>query len=103
MRAYIVFSGSGSLLILTSCPSVTDPRLLEKFDRKGISKFIAYEVPVELVHEVYGEPFEEIVADLRRHEDVRVLDFNGYHIFNCFSLSELGQAVRWEQGSARLQ
>jgi len=54
MKAYIVFSGSGSLLILTSCSSVTDPRLLEKFDRKGMTRFIAYEVPVELVHDAYG-------------------------------------------------
>jgi hypothetical protein len=96
MRAYIVFSGSGAILILTSCGCVTDPRLIEKFTRKGISKFIAYEVPVEHVQEVYGEPFEVVASDLAGREDVRVLDFNGYHIFNCFSMSELGSAVRYE-------
>jgi len=96
MRAYIVFSGSGAILILTSCSCVTDPRLIEKFTRKGISKFIAYEVPVEHVQEVYGEPFELIASDLAQRRDVRVLDFNGYHIFNCFSMSQLGRAVRFE-------
>jgi len=25
-----------------------------------------------------------------------VLDFNGHHIFSCFSLSDLGQAIRHE-------
>ncbi len=94
MRAYLIFTGSGPILILTTHPSVDDERLVAKLRHKGIAKFIAYEVPVERVRRIYGVPFDVIAADLAGQEDVRVLDFNGHHIFASFSLSELGEAVR---------
>ena len=46
MKAALLFTGSGPLVILTSHASFTDPALLEKLAAKGIDKFIAYEVPV---------------------------------------------------------
>lgn len=97
MRAYLVFSGSGPILILTTYSSVTDPRLVEKLKAKGIGKFVAYEVPLERTRELYGAPFEVVAADLVGREDVRVLDFNGHHIFANFSLRELGEAVHFEE------
>ena len=42
MRAYIVFSGTGPILILTTYPELTDGRLVEKLVHKGIAKFTAY-------------------------------------------------------------
>ncbi len=97
MRAYLVFTGSGPILILTTYSSVTDPRLVEKLKAKGIGKFVAYEVPLERTRELYGAPFEVVAADLVGREDVRVLDFNGHHIFANFSLRELGEAVHFEE------
>jgi hypothetical protein len=94
MRAYLIFTGSGPILILTTYAVVSDPRLVEKLAHKGIAKFLAYEVPVERARKLYGVPFEVIAADLRGREDVRVLDFNGHHIFANFQLSELGEAIR---------
>ena len=73
---------------------MNDERLVAKLRHKGIAKFIAYEVPVERVRRIYGVPFDVIAADLAGQEDVRVLDFNGHHIFASFSLSELGEAIR---------
>lgn len=93
MRAYIVFSGTGPILLLTTYPEMTDDRLVNKLSQKGISKFIAYEVSVERVRSVYGVPFEVIAADLESQEDCRVLDFNGHHIFSIFSFSEFGEAI----------
>ncbi len=93
MRAYILFSGTGPLLVLTTYPEVTDPRLLARLSHKGIAKFIAYEVALGRVREQYGVPFEVVAADLEGVEDVRVLDFNGHHIFACFSLAELAGPV----------
>ena len=61
---------------------------------KGIVKFIAYEVSIDHVRRIYGVPFEVIAADLEKTEDVRVLDFNGHHIFSRFSLSELGDPIK---------
>ena len=93
MRAYIVFSGTGPILILTTYPELTDERLVEKFSHKGIVKFIAYEVPRERVRSIYGVPYEVIADDLSHTEDLRVLDFNGHHIFSRFAFSELGDPI----------
>jgi hypothetical protein len=95
MRAYIVFSGTGPILILTTYASLTDERLVEKLRHKGIVKFIAYEVPVAEVQRIYGVPFDVIASDLEQAEDVRVLDFNGHHIFSSFSFSQLGEPIKW--------
>ncbi len=93
MRSYILFSGTGPILMLTTYPELANERLLEKLRHKGIVKFIAYEVPLERVRSTYGVPFEVIAADLERTEDIRVLDFNGHHIFSRFSFSELGDPI----------
>jgi len=94
MRAYILFSGTGPILVLTTYPELTDVRLVEKLSHKGIIKFIAYEVLVERVQAIYGVPFEVIAADLEHTEDLRVLDFNGHHIFSRFSFAELGEPIK---------
>jgi len=95
MRSYIVFSGTGPILILTTYPSLTDERLVGKLAHKGIVKFIAYEVSVEQVRRTYGVPFEVIASDLEQGEDVRVLDFNGHHIFSNFSLADFGEPIKY--------
>ena len=94
MRAYIIFCGTGPIMILTTHPSPTDPRLVQKLRLKGISKFIAYEVAIDEVRRVYGVPFEVIAADLEHTEDLRVLDFNGHHIFASFSFAQLGDPIK---------
>ena len=98
MRSYILFSGTGPILILTTYPELADERLLKKLRHKGIVKFIAYEVPLERVQSIYGVPFEVIAADLERTEDIRVLDFNGHHIFSRFSFAELGKPIMCGEG-----
>jgi hypothetical protein len=95
MRAYIVFSGTGPILILTTYPELTDERLVAKLMHKGIVKFIAYEVPVERARSVYGVPYDVVAEDLEHTEDLRVLDFNGHHIFGSFSFAELGDPIVW--------
>ena len=95
MKAYIVFSGTGPILILTTYPDLMDERLVDKLKHKGIAKFIAYEVGVETVRRIYGVPFEVIATDLETSEDLRVLDFNGHHIFSRFSLGELGEPIKY--------
>ncbi|MCU0235101.1 MAG: hypothetical protein MUE90_13860 [Thermoanaerobaculales bacterium] len=94
MRAYIIFSGTGPILMLTTYPALTDPRLVAKLAQKGIAKFIAYEVSVERVRDIYGVPFEVIAADLAAVEDCRVLDFNGHHIFSRFPFAEFGELIK---------
>ncbi len=96
MRSYLVLTENGPLLVLTSMEGISEELLPESLHKKGIDKFIAYEVPVDKVHEFYGIPFEIISADLERGKDLRVVDFNGQHIFSHLSFSDLGRQIQHE-------
>ena len=97
-KAFLIFTGSGPILLLCTYPSVTDDRLVEKLRYKGIDRFLAYEVDLEAVRKRYLQTFEGVVADLEdlgHAEDIRVLDFNGHQIMANFSLEELGEPVKY--------
>ncbi len=91
MKAGIIFTGTGPILILTSYPSLSDPSLAAKLREKGIERYLAYELPVEQVKEVYGSHFETVVNDVQQKDDLRVLDYNGHHVFLNFDLRGLSQ------------
>lgn len=93
MKAGIFFTGTGPILILTTYETLNDPKFLEKLHTKGIKKFIAYEVSEEKVKEIYGLHFKVVMGDLRQTDDLRVLDYDGHHVFYNFSLRELGEPV----------
>lgn len=96
IRSYLIFTGTGPILVLSTYPSLTDDRLVEKLRYKGITKFIAYEVALETVQERYAHAFANVVADLTEVPDLRVLDFNGHQIMTNFSLAELGEPIHFE-------
>lgn len=96
MKAFILFSGSAPLLLLTSHESAKDPRFIQKLAMKGMKKFVAYEVPEELVKQVYGTHYEVVMEDLHQTDDLRVLDYDGYHVVNTFSFKTLGKPVLYE-------
>jgi hypothetical protein len=96
MKVVMLFPGSGPVVIITSHESVTDPKLLEKLAAKGINKFIAYEIPVELAKERYGGHYDVVIGDLHETDDLRVLDYDGMRAFKLFRLSELGEPVLYE-------
>lgn len=93
MKAGIFFTGTGPILILTSYASLDDPNLVEKLSAKRINKFIAYEVSGEKVKEKYGIQYSTIMGDLHQTDDLRVLDYDGHHIFKSFSFEELGVPI----------
>jgi len=95
-RAYLLFTGSGPILVLSTYPRLADERLLAKLRYKGIDKFIAYEVALATVEARYSHAYHSIAADLGGNEDLRVLDFNGHQIMANFSLAELGEPIRIE-------
>jgi hypothetical protein len=90
MKAGIFFTGSGPILLLTSYDSLTDKKLVDKLAAKGIKKFIAYEVPTEPLKQKYGTHFSVVMGDLHQQDDLRILDYDGHHVFNNFALKELG-------------
>ena len=96
MKAGIFFTGTGPILILTTYASLDAPKLVDKLTQKGIKKYIAYEVPEELVKQRYGKHFNVILGDLKQSDDLRVLDYDGHHVFYNFSLTEIGQPVFYE-------
>ena len=90
MKAGVIFTGTGPILIITTYPSLLDDELADKFVQKGIGKYIASEVDVQLCRKRYGRLFESIEKDLGPH-DFRVLDYNGHNVFHTFSFNELGE------------
>jgi predicted ABC-type ATPase len=96
MKAGIFFTGTGPILILTSYESLDDPKLVEKLALKGIKKYIAYEIQEDLVKQRYGKQFNVILGDLKQADDLRVLDYNGHHVFYNFSINEIGEPIYHE-------
>lgn len=96
MKAGIFFTGTGPILLLTSYETLDDPRFVEKLATKGIKKFIAYEVSEDQVKEKYGQQYKVILGDLKQSDDLRVLDYDGHHVFYNFSVGELGEPIRYE-------
>lgn len=97
MKAEMLFTGSGPIVILTSHDSITDPVLLDKLEAKGIERFIAYEIPLDLAKKRYGGHFTTVLNDLHETDDLRVLDYNGERAFALFSLKELASPVVYEK------
>ncbi|MBL7180369.1 MAG: hypothetical protein ABIK98_05820 [Pseudomonadota bacterium] len=96
MKAGIFFTGSGPIVVITSYDSFYEERFIEKLTAKGIKKFIAYEVPIDQVKKIYGKHYTVIMGDLRQTDDLRVLDYDGHHVFYSFSLKGLGDPFVYE-------
>lgn len=93
MKAGIIFTGTGPILILTSYDSFNDPKFMQKLQAKGIMKYIAYELDVEEVRRKYGAKYDSIMNDVMQEEDLRVLDYNGHNVFYNFSFVDLGSPI----------
>ena len=96
MKAGIIFTGTGPILLLTSYDDLGDPSLKAKLASKGIKKYIAYEVAANKVKERYGQHYNIVLGDLQQSDDLRVLDYDGHHVFYNFSLQELGEPILQE-------
>lgn len=96
MKAGIFFTGTGPILLLTTYGELDDRTLAAKLAQKGIKRYLAYEVPEELVREKYGLHFKIILGDLKQSDDLRILDYDGHHVFYSFSLNELGPPIYHE-------
>jgi len=90
MKALLLMTASGPLVVLSSLSALDDDVLIGKLRIKGIEKFIAYDLPLAEVEAKYGGHFQAVVNDLHQSDDLRVLDFNGHRIFDLFRLDALG-------------
>ncbi len=96
MKAGVIFTGTGPILILTTYETFMDEKFIEKLGLKGIKKFMAYEVSLDLVKQKYGQQFDVIMKDVKQTDDLRVLDFDGHKIFYSFSFDDLGEVYQHE-------
>lgn len=96
MKAYMLFTGSGPLVVLTSHEAITEPALLDKFRAKGIDKFVAHEIAIDVARQRYGGHFNVVLNDLHEADDLRILDYNGERAFRLFRLAELGTPILHE-------
>ncbi len=93
MIATLIFAGSGPILVLTTFKSLDSPEFIQRLAARGISKFIAHEVPIELVQKRYGVRFSAVLSDLSQADDLRIMDIDGHHVFSSFSFEEMGPPV----------
>ena len=100
MKAGVFFTGTGPILILTSYDSLDDPNLVEKLAAKGIKRYIAFEISEQKVKDKYGKQYNVIMGDLSQTDDLRVLDYDGHHVFYNFSLKELGTPIYVDAGES---
>ena len=96
MKGILVVGGSGPLLLLSSYPTIDDPALIARLRAKGLARFLAWEVPVDRLRDLYGYTFRDIAEQLSTRGDLRVLDVDGQRIFLNVSLRELGEHVVFE-------
>ena len=98
MKALMLITGSGPMLVLSSHDTPEDDVFLAKLKAKGIEKFLAYELPLDEVKERYGGHFQTVINDLHESDDLRVLDINGHRVFELFRLDGLGAPLVHEPG-----
>lgn len=96
MKVMLLLTGSGPLVILTASATPTAPELLQGLAEKGIEKFIAYEIPIELAKQRYGAHFAAVANDVHETDRLRILDANGQRAFALFDFEELGQPTRYQ-------
>ncbi len=103
MKAALVFTGSGPILVITTFESFQSPEFSQRLGARGISRFILHEVPPELVRKRYGTRLSVVLGDLSQKDDLRVMDIDGHHVFNSFSFEELGPAIYSEPSQKPLR
>jgi len=97
VKAGIIFTGTGPILTLTSFEDLSDVKFSAKLGQKGIDKYLAVEVPLELCQQRYGRHYDVILKDVKQSDDLRVLDYNGFNVFHNFPFSMWGKEHRHEQ------
>lgn len=96
MKAAILFTGSGPLAVLTEHPSLEDPALLDELHRKGVDKFMAFELPVDTARGLYGHHFVRVMQDNKQTDGLRILDDDGGRIFKIVRFADLGPGILYE-------
>ena len=96
MKAGLLLTGNGALIYLTSHSEFIDEDIIDKLHHKGITKFVAYEIPADAAEKRYGGHFSHVMMDEHETNDFRVLDYQGVRAFSMFRFEELGTPMYHE-------
>lgn len=96
MKVYMIMTATGPVVVLTSYSSPVDPNLVVKLANKGVTKYAAYEIQVDLARERYGQHYFVVEHDAHDDDYLRILDENGVRMFGLFRFSEMGPPVHYE-------
>jgi len=95
-KVYLMITANGILIVLTSYHFIKSPAVLNKITGRGIDKFIAYELPLNFIKELYGESYYLTLEDLHQSDEFRVLDESGERVFKTFQLKYLGTPIYYD-------
>jgi hypothetical protein len=96
MKVMMLLTAGGPMVIITSAERPLDKGLISELHDKGIDKFIAYEIPVDLAKEKYGAHFQAVANDIHETDKLHVLDYSGDRAFKLFRFEDLGPPTRYE-------
>ena len=88
MKTAMLVTGSGPLLVSTTCESLAEAGFTQALHCKGIDKFIACEVSLDRCRRLYPRHFPEQPRGCE--SGVEVLDTDGLRIFLNFPFAESG-------------
>lgn len=105
MQAFLIFSTSTPILILSSFDRSDSEGISRKLSNMGIDKFVCFEVPLDRAEEIYGTRFNQITDAIDDDDDIRVLDYNGFTAFKNFDIDEINMLFKYqssEDGSSTI-
>ena len=97
MKAALIFTGSGPIVILTTTrlPDRPGPRR-EARGPRGFGSSSRSRSRSKSVRAKYHAHYDHVLLDLKQEDDLRVVDEDGHHVYAEFSLRDLGAPIAWE-------
>jgi hypothetical protein len=96
MKAYLLFTSSGPVLVLTAFDFVRHPELLARLAAEISKKFIAHELPIDAVKASYSAHFAHVLSDPNQTGDIKVLDDDGREIFTNVRFKDLSAPIYYD-------
>ena len=93
MKAYLLLTSSGPVLILSAIDFSKKPEKLDKLAAMTSNKFIAYELPIEAVKAKYAAHFAHVLGDPKQTGEIKVLDDDGKEIFTNVRFKNLSTPI----------
>ena len=95
LKAYLLFTACGPVLVLTKYDFAGHPELLSKLAAQTSNKFVAHEVPIDAVKAKYSAHYDHILKEPDQ-SDIKILDDDGEEIFTNVSFKDLSDPIYYD-------